>query len=137
MQTYTSDSGTYSLQYPDHWESNVDESTMTFYDSGDNGAGAFQVTEFELDEGVEINVKTQLAESICEFHDLDLAEVTAGIQQDGNKAWTSFESEDTHWRYWMFFNGQTLLFITYNAEIPDKDIEQEIIYQMAASIKFS
>lgn len=137
MQTYTSESGTFSLQYPGHWEFEMDESTLTFYDSGANGVGAFQVTEFGFDEGAEIDLPKQLAESICEFHELDLKEVAAGIQQDGNKAWTTFEEEDAYWMYWMFFKDQTLLFVTYNCEIPDKEIEKEIVSQMADSIKFT
>jgi hypothetical protein len=137
MQTYTSDSGNFSLQFPDYWEFEMDESTLTFFDSGEDGVGAFQVTEFGFDEGAEIDVSRQLAESIAEFHDMDVKEVSTGIQQNGNKAWTTFEEGDTYWMYWMFFKDQTLLFITYNCEIPDKGIEDNIAQQMADSIKLA
>jgi hypothetical protein len=135
MQTYTSETQRYSLQYPDHWESEIDENTVTFFDTED-GVGAFLVTEYEFEDGANLDLSKQLTELICDFHDMDADTIVAGIQKDELKAWTSFETDDTYWQYWLYAKDQCVLFITYNCEIADKKIEEEQVKQIADSINF-
>lgn len=136
MKSYTSESGSFSLEHPDHWSSNVDEGTIAFYDD-ENGVGAFQVTEFTFEDDAEIDLRSHLTDAICEFHDLDREETSASIQLEGSKAWTSFETEDSYWMYWFYFDRGVLLFVTYNSELEDKLVEADDVKGILASIKLN
>lgn len=119
----------WKINYPTEWVVEKHPECVSFY--AEDGFGALQfsahlkdekVTKADLDELIndEIPKETQI-------NDIELEEFT-GIAAE-------FQYENHFWRTWILRKNKLLLYVTYNCEFEDRQIEREIVNQIVNSLK--
>ena len=94
--------------------------------------GALQISSYQKQAGT-IN-----REELLEAVDCD-SEAQRHLRE---KNWGDFagfqlvySEDDTFWRKWWLAHGKTLLFVTYNCELAQKESEDEEINRMVCSLR--
>lgn len=111
------------------WTAEKEEHCVTIVNSNDSGA--LQISSYQKEDG-EISREDLLEVTCCD------EETRKHLAENQWGDFTGFQlvySEDnTFWRQWWVANGRTLLFVTYNCELSQKDEETEEINRMVASL---
>ena len=116
--------GEWSLDLPEGWHAEVDDSCVTFCHTED--VGAFQVSSYRKDDVV-------TDADLKEFAgDIPLAAVSlAGFT--GFR--TRFSEGDTFWTRWWLRSGCQMIFATYNCDLADRGREDEAVAMMLDSLR--
>jgi hypothetical protein len=112
------------------WTAESKEECVTITKSSEGGA--LQLSAYRKKDGA-ITREDLLDVSECDD------EMQCHLQE---KTWGEFagfqlvcSEDDTFWRKWWLANGQTLLFVTYNCELANKDSEKQEISEMVGTLK--
>jgi len=118
----------WSLNLAEGWVSEFDDDCHTFYHP--EGVGALQISAYTIETPV-------TDEDLIENTGLD----EDGIAHLGKNDWGQFHGyqliygvDNTFWRKWWLRNGNVLLFVTYNCDAQDTDIESTTINNIMASL---
>jgi hypothetical protein len=113
----------WSLEIPDGWSHDEDESCTTF--SHPHGVGAFQVSSYRKDVPV-------TDDDLREFAgDIPLAPLSVGAFTGFR---TRFSHADTFWTKWWLKAGPQMIHITYNSPLADRGREDESVALMLQSL---
>lgn len=119
----------WKIDYPADWVVEKHPECVSFY--AEDGFGALQFSAYLKDEKV---TKADLDELIndeipreTQINDIEL-ETFTGIAAE-------FEYENHFWRTWILRKNKLLLYVTYNCEFEDRQIEREIVNQIVNSLK--
>jgi hypothetical protein len=118
----------FSMSVSNDWEYEDSDGVTTI--SHPDGVGALQISSFKAPDTIG---KSTLA---------NLAEIKTDEQ--AGTAWQSwgdysgyqliYSEEKVFWRKWFLASGKSLVFITYNCDIKDKDKELALVDEMVESI---
>ncbi len=135
MKKYLSPSRFYELSVPDDWDYLEEDNLVSFYNQN-NGVGSLQISSYRISEEYKMNLKQELAEFVAERLSVNFNGVLPKIE--GNSNFTSFKGsleDGTYWEYYMLFNNQKLLLLTYNCNLNDSHTEEETLDSILKSIK--
>lgn len=134
------DIGNFSLTIPKDWESDIDEEVLSISKST-NGVGAIQISSYSLDLDSDFNL-------FGEFHEL----VTDTLMIRLEKNWAKeikqirdnfliFETSDTTENKFFLIgfceHKRSILFLTYNCILDDKNLEYNDVLSFFSSVTFS
>ena len=113
----------WSLEIPNGWSHDEDESCTTF--ARPHGVSAFQVSSFRKDESVTDDDLREFAGEI------PLAAVSFG-QLTGFR--TRFSEDDTFWTKWWLRAGRQMIHVTYNCPLSESGHEDAEVSAMIQSL---
>lgn len=128
LETYRS--RWWTIDLADGWEAQRDEHCVTICHP--DGVGALQVSAFQKPKG-----------KVTRDDLFDATDVDAETQKHlGEQQWGDFHglqlgysADDTFWRKWWLAAGKTMVFVTYNCEFKNQEIERESINAMVSSLR--
>jgi hypothetical protein len=113
------------------WEAEADEYCVTIYQL--DGAGALQLSASRRRDGSLVEAKDELARANLPLLLRDwLGDVTCGDFQGYQLV---YSENEVFWRKFFLADGRTGLFITYNCNKFEKDLELEAVNMMLASLR--
>ncbi len=119
----------WKINYPTEWVVEKHPECVSFY--AEDGFGALQLSAYLKDEKV---TKADLDELIndeipqeTQINDIEL-EAFTGIAAE-------FQYENHFWRTWILRKNKLLLYVTYNCEFEDRQLERAIVNQIVNSLK--
>ena len=127
-EIYTTEN--WKLELAENWEGELDEDIHLLYHP--DGVGCIQISGY-LKEDNKIT-----RNEIIELTDLDKEEQAYLKEYEtGNFHGVQFvySEGDIFWRKYWLANDNLLLFITYNCELNDKEIEVKVIKEMLKTLK--
>ena len=134
MKKYKLKNKKISISYPKNWEIEEDNGLISIFDPM-NGVGAIQISSYLKDEKSEINKKEELREYLRkEYLDLNADEIISKIQENNNFVYFEYTINDEFWQYRLFASKDTIVFITYNCEDQDKELEKDKINDIINAI---
>lgn len=136
MKQYISRAKFYSLNVPDTYEIEEDEGVVGIYDEV-NGVGAINISSYKISTSYDFKIEAELLEFIQtnSGYNSSIELVNTEIR-DNNYGRSEFTTDGTdYWIYWIKFKNQKSVFITYNCDYDDKDVESPLIYDIIESIE--
>jgi hypothetical protein len=113
----------WSLEIPDGWDHEQDDTCTTF--THPQGVGAFQVSSYQKEEAVTDGDLREFA------GDIPLAAVSFG-QFTGFR--TRFSEDDTFWTRWWLRAGRQMVHATYNCPLSERGREDADVSAMVESL---
>lgn len=124
-------SSTYwKIKYPADWPVEKHDDTISFV--ADNGVGALQISAYLKDGKV---TDDDLKELIEDEIPPDSKPVTFELEDFRGLA-AEFRFAGHFWRMWLLTKEKLLLYITYNCEFTDREVERELADKMINSLKW-
>lgn len=128
METYTSD--LWMIDVAEGWEAQREELCVTICHP--DGVGALQISAYQKPKG-------EIArDDLLDATNLD----PETLKHLGEQQWGEFDgfqlvyaADDTFWRRWWLAAGKTLVFVTYNCELNDQQVEGEAVNAMVSSLR--
>ena len=119
----------WTIKYPSEWIVDAHPGGISFY--GKDSVGALQISSYSKDREV---ATEDLYELIREElpRNVSLNNVVAG---DFTGLATEFEYKNHFWRYWILSKRKVLLYVRYNCEFEDSEVERESMEQIINSLK--
>ena len=120
----------WEVDLPKNWEGELENDIHLFYDP--DGVGALQISAYIKTDGA-ITEK-----EILERTELDENKHSHLLQSEWGQFHgyhLIFREGDTFWKNWWLAKGNVFLFITYNCDIADKDIEFKTIDMILSSLR--
>jgi hypothetical protein len=117
------DSTDWSLEIPEGWRHEEDDSCTTFFHP--QGLGALQISSYRKDQAV-------TDDDLREFAgDIPLAGVSLG-HLTGFR--TRFAQDDTFWTKWWLRAGCQMIHVTYNCSVANRGREDEAVDSMTETL---
>lgn len=118
----------FGFAYPETWEVGNDGNLISVYDP-ENGLGALQFTLYEVVEPSGIDLISEFEDYLGDRHG------HFEIQTGGDFVYCIVkDEEEVWWRYWLFIQGNIMVFATYNCEQQDKGKEDQEVERIIKSI---
>jgi len=120
----------WTIELASGWSAKSEESCSSI--TAEVGVGALQISAYGCTGG-------PVTEGTC--MSLLKGEYPAGVEVLNHNFGqfsglnVSFSVEKVYWRKWSLRNGSLLLFVTYNCDTEEKDIERSAVDQMLATLK--
>jgi hypothetical protein len=117
-------------------------SSYTYEDDGDNlniyseteVVGATHVTSYYISEHYDFVPKEELIEFISSINSSDNKEYSDVIECTSEYCYAEFTNYGTFWRVWVLFSNGKAVFISYNCDKLDMNVEKGIIDNIIKSI---
>lgn len=110
------------------WVGEREEDCSTLYDP--EGVGVLQISGYTKDSEVTVEDLKDLAQEKIEAG----VQLSESISGDFKGLTGIFDEEGQYWQYWYVSHKKTALFITYNCEVADREVEMDDIKIMVASL---
>ena len=114
----------WSIAYPSDWLLENNSENISIYT--EYGVGTLQLSGYQKDQEV---TEDDLMEFVRE--EVPDGENVREVRLDN---FLGFESDykytDHYWRMWFLMKKKTVLYVTYNCEFEDKDLERDSINQI-------
>ena len=127
MQKYTTKY--WSVNLPVLWDSEVDDGCDVLYDK--EGIGELIFTSIYQEEGVEDEQLEELAaehlDSEAVIEDVNFNEFSGFV--------VSYTKESEYWNEWYLKSENLLLFVSYNCDEKDEDIDEDVVESILASLQ--
>jgi hypothetical protein len=134
------DIGNFTLTIPKEWEADIDEGVLSIFKS-DNGVGAIQISSYSLDLDAQFDL-------FDEFHELVTDTLTIQLEKNWAKEAkqlrdnflifeTSVTSENKFFIVGLCEHKRSILFLTYNCILDDKNLEYNDVLSFFSSVTFS
>jgi hypothetical protein len=125
----------YQLCIPSDWSYSEENNLVSFYDN-EIGVGSLQISSYLVPSDYNLlNLPFELAEIIFERTEVDKNDILVNIEVWKNLAQYHIVIKDRYWEYYMFYQNEKLLFITYNCAENDKLLEKDVRHKIVQSIK--
>ena len=116
------------LRLSRNWEVQEEGNVISVFDPK-NGLGALQFSIYFVEAAVGINVANELRDF------LEDKTADAEITSFDNYAYSQFyDEEETFWRYWIFREGNHIIFASYNCSSEDAGSEDGSIDKIMKSV---
>ena len=133
------DKGNFTLTIPKDWESNVDDEILTIIKS-DNGVGAIQVSFYSIGPDIQFDLFDEFHELITETLNIQLGKNWAKDVKQLRDNFLVFETvnqiDSRFFIAGLCAHNKSILFLTYNCSIEDKNIEYKDVYSFLQNIRF-
>ena len=133
------DNGNFTLTIPKHWETNVYDEILTIIKS-DNGVGAIQISSYSIDSDVQFDLFDEFHELITETLNTPLDENWAKDVKQLRENFLVFEAtnqiDDRFFISGFCEHNRSILFLTYNCSIADKNVEYKDVHSFLQNITF-
>lgn len=127
-KTYRLTGTNLKLRLSRNWEVQEDGNVISVFDPK-KGLGALQFSIYLVEDAVGIDVANELRDF------LEGKTVDAEIASYGNHAYSQFhDEEETFWRYWVFREGNHIIFASYNCSSEDTGSEDWSIDKIIKSV---
>lgn len=110
----------FKIAVPDSWEINIDGNTTSLFDPI-NGVGALQFSSYSVPKIDSINLAKELDDYLEDKYE------NVHSKYINNYAYFNIIDDDIYWRYWLLKGNDSIMFVSYNCGLIDKDKEDIII----------
>ncbi len=115
------------LTAPDNWEIETDENIVSLFNT-DNGVGALQFSFYQVGDIDSIDLKKELFEYLSDKYE----NITVTLVN--SCAYSNVTSGNRHWKYWLLKKKKEVIFISYNCNENDRNLEGQIVDNIVKSI---
>ncbi len=119
----------WSLNIPTLWDAEFEDETDIIYDQA--GIGELVISTLYQDEGIS---DEQLEAMASEHVDSD-AIIDDVVLGDLSGITVSFEQGDEYWSEWYLRSEKLLLFITYNCDLKNADVDEDVVESILESLR--
>jgi len=119
----------WSLNIPTLWDAEFKDETDVIYDQA--GIGELVISTLYQDEGIS---DEQLEAMASEHVDSD-AIIDDVVLGDLSGITVSFEQGDEYWSEWYLRSEKLLLFITYNCDLKNADVDEDVVESILESLR--
>ena len=136
MSLYVSPSGWYKLQYPAVWEHDDENDMVAFYEPK-HGVGTVQISAYSVEKSENASPRTLLLEYLGQ-HNIEVVDENIALKTQCDKiiAQCEYISDRRYWAIWVIRKFKKMLFVTYNCNEEEKDIERSDVERLVNSIDF-
>lgn len=127
------ESAFYNLDIPDSYSIESEDGVNTIYDP--EGVGAINISAYEIPKSYEFDLEYELADFVSSVTKIAPENADHVFETSDHRCYTEYIDEDSAWRFWLHFENNKAIFISYNCKIEQQEEETEMVDSIVDSLK--
>ncbi len=125
----------YSFDKPKKWKVENEDGVLLLFNEFD-GYGALNISSYEITTDYVFHMDVELRDFVASVVEGSIDFISdEAIMRTKDTVATELSIKNTYWKFWLIYEKCKALFISYNCDIEDREIEQQEISSIIKSIQ--